>query len=100
MEPTPGTGKQTSETDHMIFFISCMTLICALRRMKKLLELIHSLLSAMEIWLMLGRCPFLCCAIVLLGWIGCELDVKYVKSCFLAGKRKYRCRNSLLLDCD
>lgn len=42
---------------YFIFF-SCMTSICASQRMKKLFELIHSLLSAMEIWQMLGR--YLC----------------------------------------
>lgn len=38
-----------------LFFFSCMILICALRKMKKLFELTPALLSAMEIWQMLGR---------------------------------------------
>lgn len=38
-----------------LLFLSCMTLICALQKMKKLFKLTPILLSAMEIWQMLGR---------------------------------------------
>ena len=38
-----------------LFCVSCMILICALQKMKKLFKLIPVLLSAMETWQMLGR---------------------------------------------
>lgn len=38
-----------------LIFFSCMILICALQKMRKLFELILALLSAMEIWQMHGR---------------------------------------------
>lgn len=38
-----------------LFDLSCMIMVNALQRMKKLLELIHTLRSATEIWPMLGR---------------------------------------------